>query len=318
MNFKQWLLSEDRTQDAADFISQRKDINLSLLWSYFIKYPKANEFVQKAAPTAPNNMKQYYNLQYLKTIKGPHLDFIADTIAKQMKEQDIVDFIKYFIGKDSEEDKKIRSLAPTWVISRVLKYGDKQYQADYDKKDEVLPANTWLVHFTDNPVDIAKNGFTKGQKDYKNIGYTFANTDRSTGAGWNFAYIADKPIDKHSTPDYNLGLTGKYGKHAVLFQSKGVHTHHSVDQENQVIFNGPDVSPKDIFVLYFKGWDTFEVLGKDKPVFSGTFEECIEWVKKHANEIKSDTAFGTEYQGFKPKDYSQYSDEEKLKMAYQR
>lgn len=142
----------------------------------------------------------------------------------------------------------------------------------------LLPRETWLVHFTDDPMAIAEQGFALGTMDMARLGLTTYTKNSAKGmGGYNFAFIADGRYAQWAADQR------KYGKHAVMFQSSGVHTWHYADEEEQVIFWGKDVMPRDIVVLMHR--DDWYVQSHDqrhgyteRRLFAGDFEKCVAWV----------------------------------------
>lgn len=102
-----------------------------------------------------------------------------------------------------------------------------------------LPPNTTLVHFTDNPQEIVRNGFRIGIPDMHLLGETVRLPAwMKNQPGYNFAY----PMNGK----YGLQNGGWKKKYAVIFCHTGVHVMHYGDDEEQVIFWGPYVSPNSI------------------------------------------------------------------------
>jgi hypothetical protein len=101
--------------------------------------------------------------------------------------------------------------------------------------DDKIVKNKWLIHFTNNAEEIAREGFTKGVNDITKLGLTtrLSDIDKQFG-GYNFAYLLGDYV-KYSREMYS-GY--KYGKEAVLFRASGIKTNHSGDREPQVIFYG--------------------------------------------------------------------------------
>jgi len=90
--------------------------------------------------------------------------------------------------------------------------------------------NEWCIHFGSDSESIAKEGFTGGTPDIESLAYTNAGQQKHY-AGYNFAFlINDRKVD------YN-----EYGDEAVIFRTSGVEIYHYGDNQNQVIFWGPNV-----------------------------------------------------------------------------
>ena len=90
--------------------------------------------------------------------------------------------------------------------------------------------NEWCIHFGSDSESIAKEGFTGGTPEIEHLAYTNAGTQKSS-AGYDFAFlINDRSVD------YN-----GYGDEAVIFRTSGVEIYHYGDNQNQVVFWGPNV-----------------------------------------------------------------------------
>ena len=90
--------------------------------------------------------------------------------------------------------------------------------------------NEWCIHFGSDSESIAKEGFTGGTPEIEHLAYTNAGAQKSS-AGYDFAFlINDRSVD------YN-----GYGNEAVIFRTSGVEIYHYGDNQNQVVFWGPNV-----------------------------------------------------------------------------
>lgn len=157
---------------------------------------------------------------------------------------------------------------------------------------ERLVKPTWLVHFTDDPSEIASEGFKYGWENTEGLGLTTHFTDeaRKRGPGFNFAFtLGSRDARIASGSRYDDGP--KYGTHAVVFWAGGVEAFHYGDEESQVIFWGPEVPPSRIFALWNgkdDGWYVRNavdrvVFGVDPDVLyderapAKDFEQAAEW-----------------------------------------
>jgi len=128
---------------------------------------------------------------------------------------------------------------------------------------------TWLIHFTDDPRDIAQKGFQFGHNDLMGLHLTTHKTDRYKEPGYNFAYPAKKVI-------YN---SGEYGRHAVIFWGSGVKVWHNGDEEIQIIVWGPSVKKDMLFPIYSDGYSQWVVETYNGRILKkSTLENIIEWV----------------------------------------
>ena len=95
---------------------------------------------------------------------------------------------------------------------------------------ERIVKNEWCIHFGSDSDSIAKEGFTGGTPDIEHLAYTNAGAQK-TSAGYDFAFLMnDRNVD------YN-----EYGDEAVIFRTSGVEIYHYGDNQNQVVFWGPNV-----------------------------------------------------------------------------
>ena len=148
--------------------------------------------------------------------------------------------------------------------------------------EKPLNPNTWLIHFSNNARDIRWNGFKQGIWDMNKLGLTTYYSDAAKKkSGYNFAFLAG------SREAYFAASKGRYGKHAVMFQGSGVHIYHYSDEENQIVFWGPDVDPKKCVLLLNEhgDWTIYSRL-TDRKLFSGYFEEAEKWVMQNAFQYR--------------------------------
>ena len=158
------------------------------------------------------------------------------------------------------------------------------------RSSKPLPNTTWLIHFTDDPMGIVHQGFRYGVDEMDRLGLTtyFDNDGMSKKhGGYNFAFTANSREAVRAAHDH------KYGRHAVLFQSSGVHAYHHGDEENQIIFWGKDVNPGNIIPIMNVDGD-WAVPGVSAwrgdqtrdHVFSGDFNRAVAWVVKNFAQYK--------------------------------
>lgn len=128
--------------------------------------------------------------------------------------------------------------APTWAYLRTI-------PARSTNKSKLLPRSTWMVHFTNDAYSIGRKGFQKGVDDMDRLGLTkYAEEDTKANGGYNFAFTA-----KNKRNIEWAASEERYGKELVMFQNSGVECYHNGDEEDQVIFWGEDVDPRDIVVI---------------------------------------------------------------------
>jgi hypothetical protein len=147
---------------------------------------------------------------------------------------------------------------------------------------KLLPRTTWLIHFTDHAEAIAEQGFTRGIDQMDKLGLTtYMGDGEKKYGGYNFAFQAGGGYARQAASQ------GKYGRDAVMFQNSGVAVHHYGDEEEQIIFHGTDVDPRDIVVLRKLEGD-WHVIGhsSDRPLFTGEFRAAEAWVMKHFQQYR--------------------------------
>lgn len=120
------------------------------------------------------------------------------------------------------------------VLDHTLNVDDAEYPAWSFFSGAKLIKNEWLIHFTNNPWDIARNGFTRGVSEIEKLGLTthLGEFDKKYG-GYNFAFRADV-FNRYATGRHGY----KYGEEAVMFIGSGIEVYHHGDEEPQVIFWG--------------------------------------------------------------------------------
>ena len=168
-----------------------------------------------------------------------------------------------------------------WVYDFVSQHDPSElptHQYLHVSDKQLLKRTTWLVHFSDNADDIAVNGFTQGVDDMGRLGLTtHLDSFYKNDPGFNFAFVAKSRDARFAASK------GKYGDEAVLFQNSCVYAYHCSDEENQVMFYGPDVKPQNIIWLRKSGGD-WCVYPKGKwaenkeGLFTGDFDKCVDWV----------------------------------------
>lgn len=134
----------------------------------------------------------------------------------------------------------------------------------------------YLVHFTDNPDSISRDGFLYGHPDmYRGLALTTWKRNRQQEPGYNFAFDADT---RHAS---RAAYEGKYGDHAVVFPSSSVKVWHHGDEEPQHIFHGPSVNPRDIHPIHKNDNGMWDVHGyNDRPLKTDmSFEDAVNYVK---------------------------------------
>ena len=199
---------------------------------------------------------------------------------------------------------------PTAMLDRVRDYVERNSHDIYDRNQAEMPTHfhfekdpelvrrdTWLVHFCKDPWSIKKDGFTHGTADVSRLGLTTWSSMRAKqSGGYNFAFDA---LGRHADA---AAHSRKYGNAAVMFRHAGTRAYHAGDDEDQVIFWGPEVDRGGIVMLYGGVDERFDA-GKEKSdidsgwgvtranrdgyVFVGEdFEDAALWVKRHFDQYR--------------------------------
>lgn len=147
-------------------------------------------------------------------------------------------------------------------------------------QDRLIPRDTWLVHFSDDADVIWYDGFKYGAMDFAAIGLTThrGDNERKDMEGYNFAFEAESRYAEWAARQE------KYGNKAVLFQNSGVIAHHHGDQEEQVVFYGPDVDKGSTILIEEEEGGEWVVTTNGQwnenkeHIFVGDFDKVVEWV----------------------------------------
>lgn len=156
------------------------------------------------------------------------------------------------------------------------------YHAMSPTGKDLLPRNTWLIHFSDKAWNIAHEGFTRGAIDMNKMALTTWQSGWvKEHPGYNFAFRAMSRDASQAVSD------GKYGRDAVLFQNSGFEAYHHGDEENQVMFYGPDVDPRYMIYLEGDGHGDFTVKSRDgDDLYSGSYEKVVKWAIAHHQQYR--------------------------------
>src|SRR5205823_3557059 len=80
---------------------------------------------------------------------------------------------------------------------------------------------------------------------------------------------------------YAAASRKKYGRDCVVFQNAGVLAYHSGDEEDQVIFWGPDVDLRHLALIQLVDGDYHVKSRTGMTLFTGEFEQAVKWVMAH-------------------------------------
>lgn len=154
----------------------------------------------------------------------------------------------------------------------------------------------WVVHNTENALEIYENGFQYGSEPGK-----LAYTDRYDSGRFAFA----TPLENATPPDFGKNRRLPYCESfdvggSIVFKASGVTAYHKDDREDEVIFDKD--SPEGCFWIRnvnHRAWasatvdddndhelvDRYEVIGKnpDRPLCTGTYDRCIRWCRDNGD-----------------------------------
>lgn len=145
---------------------------------------------------------------------------------------------------------------------------------------KLIPRGTWLAHFTDEPDAIISAGFTKGTDDMDRLGLTTYRKNEYKSKGYNFAFEATGRYAEFAAQKR------KYGRDCLLFQNSGVKAWHNGDEEDQVIFWGPEVDKRGIIVLEYSEGDWAVLANDRRTLFTGEFEAAVKWVIQNHHQYR--------------------------------
>lgn len=128
--------------------------------------------------------------------------------------------------------------------------GDLAYAPSWYLMEKPKDFHGSLIHFTDHPEAVARQGFRVGEPDPSRLSLTRHLDDHGGGEGFNFAY--DVEDWERYAPKAKGGL--RYGQGAVVFNANGTKVWHKGDQEPQVIFWGSDAEDLNAIVQTPEGW----------------------------------------------------------------
>lgn len=147
---------------------------------------------------------------------------------------------------------------------------------------DILPRDTWLIHFSNNAKQIYNSGFKYGINNKEFLAYTEYNDiadEIKSREGWNFAINIDN-ID-------NVVIGKKYGNSAVMFQSSGIEALHTIEMDREVIFQGKYIKPRDMVYVNKQGDEWCVVARNDRIVYKNKdIRNVVTWVKQHYQQYR--------------------------------
>ncbi len=199
----------------------------------------------------------------LDTHNSEHFLEIFEHLPENLKEK-----CKEFC-KDKHKDEEVESVHPNFFV----------------ELNNKIPRSSWLIHFTDKPLEVWRHGFKQGIKDLSKIGisvYAHNKTEITPEQGYNFAFIAN-------SPEVNWAArSGNYGEHALMFQSSGIKVYSWKDHETQIIFSGNSINPRDIILLYFieQTWCIVSRKNKNILYHDENISKVVSWVENNHQQYR--------------------------------
>lgn len=214
------------------------------------------------------------------------------------------DLVRQELGYSYEEIDHLRTMGLTNISDDVdfedvlesnreliIAYGEwiEDNLSEYEHYDSIpstyfmtspkMVRDQWMIHFTNHPEEIVKNGF-RGVRDISKLGMTTTLNDQKFSDGFNFAYLLSDE------------WKSAYGKYQILFRASGVRVYHITDREYQVIFQGS--SAKSMIPVLEGKAKRHGIWGKDRQELffeSDSLEAIVKWVKKNIQQYKNEVVF---------------------------
>ena len=186
-------------------------------------------------------------------------------------------------------DRKIYDAFGEYLYDKIsngtLPIDDSEYPAwSYFSDNPQLVKNQWLIHFTDNANEIARDGFKFGVDDMSKLGLTthLGDFDKKYG-GYNFAYLLSD-FQKYGYSRWNGDY--KYGKDAVVFNASGIKVWHYGDEEPQVIFYGN--TARNIIPIVRGEKAKYAIYGKNYKILfeNDDLERVVLWLTRNYEQYR--------------------------------
>lgn len=241
-------------------------------------YSRENGYVKQHLGNTEFDGYRYWNYAY--------------TWAQQSEEQEEIEEILGDVPQEDEPE-QFEKLTPAlkksfeeWVTDYLNHHAPEELPSSqyFDSSPVMIPRNTWLVHFSNDAEEIIEQGFTHGTYDLEELGLTtYRSKESKRHGGYNFAFIAQ------SRDAILAAQKKKYGSDCVVFQNSGVKTYHYSDEEDQVIFWGPEVDRRHMALIVQRDGD-FQVKSRTGMIlFSGAFDAAVQWVitnhRQYSNQL---------------------------------
>lgn len=152
--------------------------------------------------------------------------------------------------------------------------------------------NEWCIHFCFDAYSIAREGFKWGTDDIGRLALTGAGL-KKPAEGYNFAFpIGERHIDRNTYGSINPVTREKGSQEAVIFQTSGVEIYHEGDEQNQVVFWGPNAK-NFIPIKYDREVGDWCIYGnKGQVLKSGSPSEILNWVLDNLPQYRKQIMVG--------------------------
>lgn len=152
--------------------------------------------------------------------------------------------------------------------------------------------NEWCIHFCFDAYSIAREGFKWGTDDIGRLALTGAGL-KKPAEGYNFAFpIGERHIDRNTYGSINPVTRERGSQEAVIFQTSGVEVYHEGDEQNQVVFWGPNAK-NFIPIKYDREVGDWRIYGnKGQVLKSGSPSEILNWVLENLPQYRKQIMVG--------------------------
>lgn len=193
-----------------------------------------------------------------------------------------------------KNDKNMYDRFADYLYNKIIHFNlpidDSEYPSWAYLDEGEIVKNQWLIHFTNDADDIAKDGFTKGVDEISKLGLTrfLSDFDKKYG-GYNFGYDLRDYLRYGRSGRSSYGSHGfKYGDEAVIFRASGIKSYHGGDLEPQVIFYGN--TAKNIIPITRgdkEDWAVYDIRNGRLFYESDSLEKVVDWVVKNYDQYRS-------------------------------
>ena len=318
MNFKQWLLIESIKKtpllnDLHTYLTTQKISDKQFMIEFLNWFDDNQNNLREIEVNWKDRKKPYvvnynqkdeeYYSQHDRNIDYP--EYYTSELEMYLNDTVKIDF-----KKDFKHIQKIKEFLnnpknyyylrefKSYVLHTYINHNDLPEQAPthrYYIFKQLLGSNNWLLHFANNAESIKKNGFLIGVENINDLPLTKIWGHARDKAGYNFAYLAKNYNSKNAPTTYLNTQSHQESSESglLMFKSSGILVDHLADNNDEVIFDGKSVNPKNIVVIIpdkssdYEKWIVKSQNPKSNDPFSGTLQQTIEWVMKNSNVYKN-------------------------------